>query len=160
MTPDPAWLDEHEAPPKALLRERCDGWLLANGIEVQNEIDEIVAPIPVLDEVRKANQIFLDGAIPRLAALSTAWHHKEGLVDSSDLSSPTATRERLMNSGCLDFQVLSDTSLVPWLIRLSLWPERMPRTINPLDCGVSSTTSSPIPRQTDTLPCPRWPAGS
>ena len=135
LGPDPQWLDEYETPPDDVMRSRCDAWLADHHIPTPADDERSAQELPDLDQVREANQRLLDMALPRLTALWGAWLKKHDAPDAG-LGGPELVREKLLDSGCLDFSAHTDDSLLPWLVHMRLWPQGMPASLSPAICGL------------------------
>ena len=131
LGPNADWLDYAERPTPDQMTEQVEDWLRDNGI-----MPGVAASLPPLDDVVDANERFLDGALPTLRGLVAAWCRKEGLEVNEDWRDISGVRERLQDSGCLDFEPLNVDMLLRWVVRLGCWPARMPESSDPDYLGV------------------------
>jgi len=96
LTPDPAWLEDHELPPEELLRERVDAWLAAQGESVDPR------QLEPIDDVRSGNAAMLERDLPGAADVVFAWSTAQGTEPAeswSELSMVvTSVRVRIIST--------------------------------------------------------------
>lgn len=133
LTPDPAWLFDHEVPSDSMLAERVSGWLAARG-----ELQAAPLPLEPIDDVRDANRALLGRELTAVADVVRAWlvKRREQLPDAwTDLQE---IRDRLAASGALDFVALDTPDLLVWIDALGVWPTEMPVTLDHAELGLSA----------------------
>jgi hypothetical protein len=131
LRPDPAWLHEHDVPDSGLLEQHVEAWLTAFGFPSPHTF-------PPVDEVRANNHQLLDTDLPGLSRTVQAWTDKHGQAVPAPWKDPTAVRDTLDGSGCLDFELLDRPALIGWLDALTLWPGGMDLTDDPALLGLTA----------------------
>ncbi len=120
IAPDPTWLDDYETPDVVLLAKRVDDWLASHGS--QNPGGEALLP---LAEVQEKNRRLIDSFVPNASVAVLGWCHQNEVAAPDAWGSLSEVRQRLEDSGCLDFEVLDETAALGWFRALDLWPDGM-----------------------------------
>ena len=131
VDPDPAWLDEHEAPTESMLRERLAAWLSSKG-----ELSRETRTLEPVDQVRAANQSLLDRCLPAIADVVRAFSAKRDTEAPDVWADLQQVRDKLGESGALDFIELDELDLLEWIVALGLWPAEMPETLEHSELGL------------------------
>jgi hypothetical protein len=121
LEPDPDWLDTFVVPEDELMQRRITDWLGVEGIAPAPGDSRL----PSLDTVRQSNEALLDGQLPFVRSLVTAWCDRNSCARPEAWADTLRVRERLQAAGCLDFSKLDASELLAWFETLGLWPAGM-----------------------------------
>lgn len=131
--PEASWLHAHETPTDSMLDELLSAWMNTKG-----EIHSTERTLDSVDEVRATNQSLLDRGLPAIADVVRAWTVKHGTQASDAWTDMQQVRDKLGESGALDFIVLAEAELLAWINLLGLWPAAMPVTLDHEELDVSA----------------------
>lgn len=136
LKPDPGWLESFYIQPEEAMREKVDNWLL----EVRApHLGDVAAELMPIEEVTKANIDVVHSTVARLGPLLTAWCSSNGLDIPAVWKSEDPGRFMVVSLdglGVLDFDNLTDSSVLTALERAHLLPSEMPKTLDPEMLGL------------------------
>lgn len=137
LSPDPTWLPRYHFVPDETLANRVRDWLMEIGAPAlgTNPND-----LPALVEVRTANQ----NAIGKFAAAASpvvrAWWRGPSTTLPDYWREAKAAeqhiRSKLDAAGVVDFKPLSEATLIAWCVKVGLWPDGMPQTLDRSTLGI------------------------
>jgi hypothetical protein len=136
LEPDPSWLNDHELPPKALMRRRVRQWLDEATPDLQPS-DEDLEP---LDVVQRANRAYLREVLTTAQRAVLAWcpRHTAVVPDLWNRADVEMTVwDALLEEGETDFEPIHRTRVLAWLDRHGDWPAAMPLSLELSDLGLT-----------------------
>jgi hypothetical protein len=136
LAPDPAWLNEYDVPPDALMQSLVDAWLEG---ETKGLVESSVRLRP-LETVQRENRAHLHGVLGQSQPLVTAWLQKRGAAvpagwNDSDLEG--RLWDQLLEAGRVDFEPLTDDDIIAWLVEQELWGIDMPQSLDATVLGLT-----------------------
>lgn len=137
LAPDPAWLLLYREVPDELLAARVDLWLGGRGA---TGLDQPVTGLDPLDVTRDENGATVRKLVASGSPLVRAWCAKAGVAVPRQWleidAGAASIRALLEDAGIFESFVLDDTTLFDWLVRLSIWPSTMLRSLDRVALGI------------------------
>lgn len=133
VSPDANWLHDHETPTDAMMDELLSAWLGSKG-----EVPGRERTLDSIDQVRATNHSLLDRSLPAIADVVRAWAAKRGTEAPDAWTDLQQVRDRIGESGALDFIALEEPDLLAWIHVLGLWPAKIPMTLDHSELGLSA----------------------
>jgi len=132
LKPDETWLDQYWDLPRHILAEHVERWLHDH---VPDGPDE-TAPLPI-DATRDANRRSLSRILSNVRPIVEAWLHRHAAGHGQRPADFTHIADMMTQAGALDFERLTQSTVVAWLRANRQWPDQMPPTANQTELGLT-----------------------
>lgn len=137
LSADPSWQLLYQEVPDDLLEAQVDRWLTSQGAQVLSRPSDDLDP---LDVTRERNGTTVRNLVAAASPLMRAWCPKNGItVPSQWLEADggvASIRTLLESAGLFESYIFDDATLFDWLVKISVWPSRMVRSLNRVDLGI------------------------
>lgn len=131
LAPDPNWLTRYHMVPDELLAAHLAHWLSDIG---SPPLGANPQRLPALMEVRAANVALIAKVASVAAPLVRAWWRMpaDSLPDfwRDGRAAEQRLRTALDAAGVIDYRPLDGPALLAWCVKLGLWPEGMPPSLD------------------------------
>lgn len=131
LPPDSDWLLIYKEPPLEVMTALVNKWLAEKGFSPS---DTFTSTLPLWSMVVKANEKVLKKFVTDKTKIIHAWSHANSIPVSAVWASPefaiTSIKSTLDEMGAFDFRELDDNSLLKWIAKAGVWPERMPASFD------------------------------
>jgi hypothetical protein len=132
LRPDKAWLDQCWDLPEQVIANHVDAWLHRS-----TPLAISASGLPAVDEIRAANRRRLSRILGSLAVLVEAWLHRNAAGNGRRPADHSTVADAMTQAGVLDFQQLTSSAVVRWLLTHHQWPPAMPPTTSRAELGLT-----------------------